>query len=205
MVINDPEAVKQEILGYYAGLLGSSFDGKVDASPVLSQAIQTMVPLHLRDQLIVPVTGSEIKAALMSINGDNGDKAPGPDKFNSMFFQKNWEVVGGEFTTVVSSFFETGILLKEWNATAISLIPKVSVPSSVGDYRPISCCNVKYKCITKVLATRMQAVMPFIINHAQSAFIKGRSIVDNVLLMQELVRDTIDLMVLLDALSRLTS
>lgn len=114
-------------------------------------------------------------------------------------------MVGGEFTTAVSSFFETGILLKEWNATAISLIPKASAPSFVRDYRPISCCNVKYKCITKVLPTRMQAVMPFIINHAQSAFIKGRSIVDNVLLMQELVRDTIDLMVLLDALLRLTS
>lgn len=67
MVINDPEAMKQEILGYYVGLLGSSFDCKVDASPVLSQAIQTMVPLHLRDQLIVPVTRFEIKAALMSL------------------------------------------------------------------------------------------------------------------------------------------
>ncbi|KAG5536518.1 hypothetical protein RHGRI_024074 [Rhododendron griersonianum] len=53
-------AVKQEILGYYAGLLGTAFDGKVDAMPTLNLAIQSKVPVHFRDQLIAPVTEHEI-------------------------------------------------------------------------------------------------------------------------------------------------
>lgn len=59
-LIDDPKAVKQEILGYYAGLLGTAFDGKVDAMPTLNLAIQSKVPVHFRDQLIAPVTEHEI-------------------------------------------------------------------------------------------------------------------------------------------------
>ncbi|KAG5523755.1 hypothetical protein RHGRI_030665 [Rhododendron griersonianum] len=55
-LIDDPEAVKQEILGYYVGLLGTAFDGKVDALPTLNLAIQSKVPIHFRFQLIALVT-----------------------------------------------------------------------------------------------------------------------------------------------------
>ncbi|KAL0406576.1 UNVERIFIED_CONTAM: hypothetical protein Slati_3971500 [Sesamum latifolium] len=47
-------------------------------------------------------------------------------------------------------FFTMGKLLKQVNATLLTLIPKVAAPSSVGDYRLISCCNVLYKIITKI-------------------------------------------------------
>ncbi|XP_058211744.1 uncharacterized protein LOC131323927 [Rhododendron vialii] len=123
-LIDDPEAVMQEILGYYIGLLGTPFMGKTDSVHVLTQAIHTKVPHHLRAMLVALITVTEIKAALMSINGD---KAPGPDGFNSLFFQKSWDVVGSDFVAAVASFFESGMLLKEWNATTISLIPKEKI------------------------------------------------------------------------------
>lgn len=79
-------------------------------------------------------------------------------------------------------------MLKEWNATAISLILKVNAPITAKDFRPIPCCNVTLKCITKILANRLQSVLPYLFNKSQFAFVQGRSIVDNVLLMQELAR-----------------
>ena len=42
-------------------------------------------------------------------------------------------------------------MLKAWNGTALTLIPKVDVPSSMRDFRPIACCNVIYKCISNVI------------------------------------------------------
>ncbi|XP_059454950.1 uncharacterized protein LOC132185154 [Corylus avellana] len=42
----------------------------------------------------------------------------------------------------IKSFFRTGKLLKV-NATIITLVPKKANPVSMGDYRPISCCNMK--------------------------------------------------------------
>lgn len=53
-------------------------------------------------------------------------------------------------------------------------MPKVEAPSTIKDYRPIYCCNVPYKCITKILANRMQPVLSGLIYPCQSVFVKGR-------------------------------
>ncbi|TYK26658.1 uncharacterized protein E5676_scaffold313G003080 [Cucumis melo var. makuwa] len=71
------------------------------------------------------------------------------------------------------------------NATAITLIPNGA--ERLEDFRPISCCNALYKCISKILADRLRAWLPSFISSNQSAFIPGRSIIENILLCQELV------------------
>ena len=45
-----------------------------------------------------------------------------------------------------------------------------------------------YKCITKILSNRLKPHMSTIISRNQSAFMAGKSITDNVLMVQELVR-----------------
>lgn len=56
------------------------------------------------------------------------------------------------------------------------------------DFRPILLCTVIYKCIFKLIASRLKKILPFIVDVAQSFFIPGRSISDNILLAQELFR-----------------
>lgn len=67
-------------------------------------------------------------------------------------------------------------------------MPKANSPISIRDYRPISCCDVVYKCIAKILANRLQPILPKLIHQPQSTFVKVHITVDNVLLMKELVR-----------------
>lgn len=77
-----------------------------------------------------------------------GFKAPSPDGFVAAFYQRNWDLIGLDFSEAILAFFESGYLLKEWNHTIIMLIPKVSNPKRVGDFWPIRLCNVLYKVIS---------------------------------------------------------
>lgn len=78
-------------------------------------------------------------------------------------------------------------MLKEINATSISLLSKTQTAGKLTDYIPISCCNTLYKCVSKIFANRLSACLPSFISINQSAFVKGRRIADNLLLAYELV------------------
>ncbi|XP_062079978.1 uncharacterized protein LOC133784711 [Humulus lupulus] len=117
-----------------------------------------------------------------------GRKAPGPDGYGSSFYQDNWDLVGQEVGAAVTNFLNTGLLLKEINATTITLIPKVKCPNSVQDFRPISCCNVIYKAATKIICSRLRQILPDIIAENQGGFVHGRYIAYNIMVCQDIVR-----------------
>ena len=75
------------------------------------------------------------------------------------------------------------------NATLLSLIPKTTEVERMTDYRPIACCNVVYKVISKIIARRLKTTHPSAIELNQCVFIKGRLLLENVLLATELVKD----------------
>lgn len=97
-------------------------------------------------------------------------------------------MVGKEVIIAIQHFFQIGRMLREINATFITIIPKVLEADSFKDYRPISLCNLLYKFITKVLANGLKMVIRLLVRCNQMAFIEGRSIVDNILVCHEVVR-----------------
>ena len=88
----------------------------------------------------------------------------------------------------VGSFFTSSKLLSEVNSTLITLVPKAPNPSKMGEFRPISCCNILYKYITKILDNRLKLCLAEVIGPTKSAFILGRSIAENILLAEEMMR-----------------
>ncbi|GKB94219.1 uncharacterized protein Tco_0980356 [Tanacetum coccineum] len=136
--------------------------------------------------MIRSVTHLEVKEAMFSI-GEN--KSPGSDGYTSAFFKCSWDIVGNEVTQAVQDIFKNGQLLRELNHTIISLVPKVQVPGKVTDYRPISSCNIIFKCISKIITNRIKDSLHDIISENQSAFISGRRISDNILLTQEIMKN----------------
>lgn len=150
----------------------------LSTEPVLSE--------EEREMLCKPVDAQEVKDALWSIDAM---KAPGPDGFSSGFYKATWDIVADDVVEAISDFFKSGKLLQQVNATNIYLVPKVQNPTKVSDFRPISCCNVLYKIITKIMANRMQAILGRIISFNRAAFVPGRSIISNILVCEDLVRN----------------
>ncbi|XP_057958618.1 disease resistance protein SUMM2-like [Malania oleifera] len=111
-----------------------------------------------------------------------------PDGFLACFFKRSWNTVGKEFTNAIREFLSTGKLLKRINHTIIALIPKSSHALTINDFGPISCCNVMHKVIAKIIATRIKPCLEEIVKPAQSTFVKHRSMVGNIYLVQELER-----------------
>jgi hypothetical protein len=144
--------------------------------------------LELSDEenalLISPFSLEEIEEV---VRCSDGNKCPGPDGFNFAFLKKFWGMLKGDFRIMFDQFHGNSCLPKSLLSYFVTLIPKVSSPSSIPDFRPISLLGCLYKIIAKVLAKRLALVMDSLISTNQSAFIKGRNLVDGVLIMNELV------------------
>lgn len=112
-----------------------------------------MISKEQQQDLLKPVIEAEIYEAVCSI-GSN--KAPGPDGFSSGFFKSAWTIIKDDLTKAVMDFFKKGRILGEVNAALINLVPKINAPNFAKDFRPIACCNVVYKIISKIIANMMQ-------------------------------------------------
>ena len=85
-------------------------------------------------------------------------------------------------------YFQTGSLSISQPPGVIALIPKKDKDKSLlENLRPISLLNVDYKIPTKIIAKRIEKVLPRIINPNQTGYVKGRFIGENIRLIQDVM------------------
>ena len=81
-------------------------------------------------------------------------------EFQSNFYKKFWPLVSDCFIRCVNDCFEKGEMSH----------------SLIENWRPISLINVDAKMMSKVIASRIKNVLPHIIHHNQTGYIKDRFI-----------------------------
>ncbi|XP_019246270.1 PREDICTED: uncharacterized protein LOC109225918 [Nicotiana attenuata] len=183
-VLTDLKGIKKEIVEFYKSLMGTS----AKQLPAVNMSIMKnghVLNQHQITELVKSITREEIDN---SLNAIGNDKAPGIDGYNAVFFKKAWGIMKNDVYEAVMDFFQTSHMPKIINCTTVTLLPKVTNPITVKDFRPISCCSVLYKIIAKILATRLQVVMSDIIDGAQAGIIPGRKGAENIILAHELIR-----------------
>ncbi|XP_058758239.1 uncharacterized protein LOC131631463 [Vicia villosa] len=129
-------------------------------------------------------TEEEVKEAVWSCDGN---KSPSSDGFSLEFFNSNWEVVKVDVVRLVADFHEKARLTKACTSVFIALIPKVRIPQSLSDYRPINLVGSLYKIIAKFLAARLRGVVGKLVSSNQTNFVLDRNISDGVLVVNEVV------------------
>lgn len=82
------------------------------------------------------VSKEEIYQDLLGISDS---KASGCDGFNVLFFKKEWPMVGSKITDAVMEFFSSNNMYQPINCTIVTLVLKVTNPSRITEFRPISC------------------------------------------------------------------
>jgi hypothetical protein len=147
------------------------------------------------DGVPFPILSSEENAILtapfsydeihLTVKESDRDKSPGPNSFNFSFLKNCWDIIKGEITIMFDQFHGVGRLPKSLLSYFVTLIPKTNSPFGLGDFRHISLLGCLYKLIAKVLTTRLAKVINLLIAPCQSAFIKGRNLVDEVLVVNE--------------------
>lgn len=178
--IDEPAAVKNAFREYFANKFerfnGASFSFQADhfnkLSPMQSDLLEDSFSL------------AEIKKAVWSCGGE---KAPGPDGFSFAFIKKYWDIVKVDIHNMMHEFYFVNEIPKGCNSSFITLIPKVDNPLTFSDFRPISLIGIQYKIISKILANRLAMVIDSIVSPEQSAFVKGRQILDGPLLLNEVI------------------
>lgn len=141
----------------------ANFLGRIDL-PTLSE--------ESRDRLCRPVTKEEVFETIKSLLGG---KAPGPDGFCPEFYKKMARLVVEPLTRMYTESFEHGELPPTLNLANISLILKKGKPSDCcSSYRPISLIGVDCKLLSKLLARRLEALLPALIKPDQTGFIRNR-------------------------------
>ena len=127
-------------------------------------------------------TEEEVLEALASLGST---KAPGPNGFKALFYRKYWDYVKIEVLQCIWNFFQNNSLPINQNHSFIALVPKLSGTHIANQFRPISLCNIVYKIISKILASRLKVHLHKIISPLQSAFVPSRNMQDNIIFAHE--------------------
>jgi len=182
-LVHDQQEIGRMASTYFEELLSAP-------QPMLTEDITSFFPNSITEEsklaALMPITDEDIRAALFSIPDT---KTPGPDGYNALFYKKSWDIIKADFIAAIRFFFSNNSLPRCVNATRVALVPKKEQPACMNDFRPISCCNVLYKCISKLLVIRLKAALIDVIGPSQSAFLPGRNISDAILLTQELLHN----------------
>lgn len=174
----DGDALAPIITDYFSNIFHSTGVQEVG----FFDGFQSKVTPEQNEALLKPFEPGEVAVALFSMNPDN---APGPNGMNPAFFQHFWSDIGADVTEFVLNCLHTSTLPPALNDATIMFILKKSRPEFPTDLRPIALCNVLYKIIGKMLASRMKDILNCVISDTQSAFVPGRLIIDNILAAAE--------------------
>jgi len=180
-VVTTQEEKHQILFEHFDGILGRA---RVrEATLNLAEFHRDGMDLSVLDS---PFTEEEVWATIKALPTD---RVPGPDGFTGRFYISCWHIIKADIMAALVSLQQGDMRnLELLNSAYITLIPKKADASEAKDYRPISLVHSFAKLMTKILANRLAPQLNTLVATNQSAFIRGRCIHDNYMLVQQTIK-----------------
>ena len=181
-IVEGNEQVQKMLDNYYSSLYKA--DKKYDESYIRNVTFPN-ISEEKKIEINRPITEKEISLALSQLKAN---KSPGVDGLPAEFYKVFWPKLKNFFVDLIQEICEVGELHSSAKRGIISLLEKPEKnPLKIENWRPISLLCVDYKIFSKIIALRLQNVLPEIIHESQTGFMKGRNIGENTLKMLSLM------------------
>ena len=190
--ISKEDDILVEIRSFYENLYNTDLgDDSTSLFQDFTDTLKTKLPKLSEDQRDViegKLTLEECRKALMSLRCG---KSPGEDGFTVEFYKFFFELLGREFLDSINASYDQNELSISQRRGVITLIPKEDANlKDLSNWRPITLLNVDYKIASKAIATRIEKVLPLLINSNQTGFVKGRYIGENIRVINDILEQT---------------
>ena len=173
--ITNPALIRKIFYQHYNDLwniLPAQFDTQDYLSDVKSIDQAHIESLHTPTLCI---SREEVKDAVNSLNKHS---SPGSDGLTASFYSMFPLLI-----PVLTETFNNALLLKHLSCSQrkalVKLIPKVSQPKSIKDWRPISLLNTDYKILALIISKRLKPLLKLYISPEQQCGLPNRHIFNN--------------------------
>ena len=170
------------------------FWAHVSAVPATEEGARTQVLAALNDDVTRKVSSEEAEhlgsstitteEILSTLRKCSPHTAAGPDGVP----MKLYKGFKGQFAPMLAAIFTAFGSLRQvprrFLDSIITILHKKGNRLDAGNYRPISLTSTDYRILARVLAMRLNPVLQEVIDPAQTAFLQGRHIGDNAMLLQ---------------------
>ena len=133
------------------------------------------------DQMMLnsPILMDEIEIAIKQLAKD---KCPGPDGFQMNLMQKYYPQLKYILHAAYMQVDETNEMIPSAREGVVALMEKLNKNSlKLANWRPLVMLCSDYKVFAKIIANRLQSVLPYLISPEQVGFMKGRGAADNLI------------------------
>jgi len=152
---------------------------KINIEKTLFNLDSPKVNKECNENLIKQITEEELWNVIKT---SPRGKSPGSDGFTTEFYVAFWSDIKHYMLDAFNEALSEGELSISQKRGVITLIPKGNKDIRLlKNWRPITLLNTDYKYLTKCLANRCKDILPDIINHDQTGFVKGRLIGSNII------------------------
>ena len=185
--ITNYDLINKEVFSFYNKLYESKEENITNVD--LNELLDINTPT-LNDIESNAIEGNiTLAEAALSLSNMKNNKSPGSSGFNVEFFKFFWKDLGVFLVNSINYGFSNKELSSTQKEGVITCIPKSNKSKKyIKNWRPISLLNVTYKIASGCIASRIKTVLPTIIDLDQSGFMSNRFTGDNIRLMYDTLK-----------------